>query len=170
MLPAVHRRIFARISSFLFFTKYVQQQLVSFLCSMLSTVKLIRNKTQYKWDPVALKYVIGEVRSQCILRNTFILRVSWPDFIGISTWLKKKKYIDSIFRCSVTRNFCWRASVIYKRIHNINRSFEPTLMKFTRLVRVWPRMNLIVFGNNRPCRTNDIEENVPPKTGILTYI
>ncbi len=31
------------------------------------------------------------------------------------------------------------------------------------LVRVHPWMNPIVFGNNRPNRTTDMGENVPPK-------
>ncbi len=35
-------------------------------------------------------------------------------------------------------------------------------MKFTRLVRVHSWVNSIVFGNNRPNRTTDMWENVPP--------
>ncbi len=47
--------------------------------------------------------------------------------------------------------------------HDTGRSFEPIFMKFTRLMRVHPRVNPIVYGNNRSNRTTDMEEKVHPK-------
>ncbi len=50
------------------------------------------------------------------------------------------------------------------RSYDTGRSFDPIFMKFSWLVRVhssW--VNPIVFGNNRPNRTTDVGENVPPK-------
>ncbi len=44
----------------------------------------------------------------------------------------------------------------WTRRHDTVRGFKPIFMKFTRLVRVYPCMNSIVFGNNRPNRTTDI--------------
>ncbi len=43
------------------------------------------------------------------------------------------------------------------RTHNTDCSFEPIFMKFTWLVRVHLRVNLIVFGNSQPNRTTDME-------------
>ncbi len=47
------------------------------------------------------------------------------------------------------------------RSYDTSRSFELIFMKFTRLVRVHPWVNPIVFGNNQPNRTTDMGENVP---------
>ncbi len=47
------------------------------------------------------------------------------------------------------------------RSYDTGRSFEPTFMAFTWLVRVHSWVNPIVFGNNRPNRTTDIGESVP---------
>ncbi len=49
------------------------------------------------------------------------------------------------------------------RSYDTGRSFDPIFMKFTRLVRVYSWENRIVFENNRPNRTTDMGENVPPK-------
>ncbi len=48
------------------------------------------------------------------------------------------------------------------RTRDTGRSFEPIFMKFTQLGRAHSRVNPIVFGNNRPNRTTDMGENVPP--------
>ncbi len=50
---------------------------------------------------------------------------------------------------------------MYKNVYDTGRTFEPIFMKLTRLVRVYPRVNSIVFGNNRPNKTTYIGENVP---------
>ncbi len=49
------------------------------------------------------------------------------------------------------------------RSYDTGRSFDPIFMKFTWLMRVHSWVNPIVFGNNRPNRTTDMGENVPPK-------
>ncbi len=49
------------------------------------------------------------------------------------------------------------------RSYNTVRSFDSIFMKFTWLMRVLSWVNPIVFGNNRPNRTTDMGENVPPK-------
>ncbi len=43
-------------------------------------------------------------------------------------------------------------------------------MKFTWLVRVHSWVNPIVFGNSRPNRTTDTEENVSPKPVFRVYV
>ncbi len=68
---------------------------------------------------------------------------------------------------SVSRNnqmdlYLRNATYTYIRTHDTGRSFEPIIMKFTRFVRVHSLVNPIVFGNNRPNRSADIGENVPP--------
>ncbi len=49
------------------------------------------------------------------------------------------------------------------RSYDSGRSSDPIFMKFTWLVRVHSWVNLIVFGNDRPNKTTDMGENVPPK-------
>ncbi len=49
------------------------------------------------------------------------------------------------------------------RSYDTGRSSDPIFMKFTWLVRIHSCVNPIVFGNNRPNRTTDMGENVPPK-------
>ncbi len=49
------------------------------------------------------------------------------------------------------------------RSYDTVRSVDPIFMKLTWLVRVHSWVNPIVFGNNRPNRTTDMGENVPPK-------
>ncbi len=56
----------------------------------------------------------------------------------------------------------WKKSLCI-RSYDTGSSFEPIFMKFTWLVRAHSWVNPIVFGNNRPNRTTDMGENVPPK-------
>ncbi len=51
---------------------------------------------------------------------------------------------------------------IYISSYDTGRSFDPIFLKFTWLVRVQSWVNPMVFGNNRPNRTTDMGENVPP--------
>ncbi len=48
--------------------------------------------------------------------------------------------------------------------------YEPIFMKLTWLVRAHPRVNSIIFGNNRPNSTTDMGENVPPKSVFSAFI
>ncbi len=47
------------------------------------------------------------------------------------------------------------------RTYDTGASFELIFMKFACLMRVYPWVNRIVFGNNRCNRTTDLGENVP---------
>ncbi len=49
------------------------------------------------------------------------------------------------------------------RTYDTGGSFELIFIKFAYLMRVHPRVNPIVFGDNWPYRTTDMEENVTPK-------
>ncbi len=49
------------------------------------------------------------------------------------------------------------------RSYDTGRSFDPIIMKFTRLVQVhYSWVNRIVYENKLPNRTTDIGENMPP--------
>ncbi len=53
--------------------------------------------------------------------------------------------------------------------HDAGCRFQLIFMKFTWLVRDHIWVNPIVFENNQPSRTIDMEENVPPKSVFLSF-
>ncbi len=77
----------------------------------------------------------------------WVAKVGWSHF---SLW-------KSLIKSAMLIYFIWI------RTHDTGRRLEPIFLKFTELVRVHPWVNRIVFENNRPNRTTNIGENVPPK-------
>ncbi len=105
-----------------------------------------------------------------IFRNE-ITTILTPSTSEGGEWRRRGWLRFSFLRPLITNPQCLYTYIfICIRSYNTGRSFEPIFMKFTRFVRVLSWMTPIIFGNNRPNRTTDMGENVPPKPIFWVWV
>ncbi len=105
----------------------------------------MRQNAGERWDAGWVDSLASSSDLTAVSDPTADFTLVMPD----STLLCPEKMIQGNYLCT--------------RTYNTGASFELISMKFACLMRVHPWVNSIVFGNNRPHRTTNMGENVPPK-------